>query len=258
MSNLFFTYIPGTSLIHRLDPRTKIISVMIASMIIFKLASFAEMALIGAVFLILSLVSSIPFKVSMAAVKPMIVFLVIIFLMQLFLTEGTALFSLSGFSATREGLHIGLLLTVKFVYLLLFASLLTATTAPSMLTAGIERMLRPLPLKKAGISSFDLATMMSLSIHFFPLLYEHLWHLKDAQMSRGLDPGRSPFKTVYSLSVPMMRTAFRSAEEVSFAMESRCYQGICRTSLFDPRMQRRDFAALSAFVVVMWVILFFA
>ncbi|MDW7731517.1 MAG: energy-coupling factor transporter transmembrane protein EcfT [Methanolobus sp.] len=258
MNDLFFTYIPGTSLIHRLDPRTKIIAVMIASIVIFKSFSFAEMASIGAVFLSLFLISRVSYKVALASVKPMLLFLAIIFIMQLFLTGENELFSLFGSKATWEGLHTGILLTTRFVYLLLFASLLTATTAPSMLTAGIERMLRPLPLEKLGISSFDLATMMSLSIHFFPLLHEHFGHLKDAQISRGLDPGHSPFKMVYSLSVPMMRIAFRSAEEVSFAMESRCYQGVSRTSLFNPHMKKTDFVALPVFITVMKLILLLA
>lgn len=258
MNNLFFTYVPGTSLIHRLDPRTKIIAVMIASIVIFRSFSFAEMAFIGAALLILFLVSHVSYRVALASVKPILLFLTIIFIMQLFLTGGDALFSLFGLTATKEGLHTGMLLTIRFVYLLLFASLLTATTAPSMLTAGIERMLRPLPLKKLGISSFDLATMMSLSIHFFPLLYEHFSQLRDAQVSRGLDIRRSPFKTVYSLSIPMMRIAFRSAEEVSLAMESRCYQGVSRTSLLNPRMQKTDFVVLPAFITFMWLILLLA
>lgn len=258
MNELFFAYIPGTSLIHRLDPRTKIITVMIASIVVFNSSSFAEMSLIGTVLLSMFLISRISHRVALASVRPMLLFLAIIFLMQLFLTGGNTMFTLFGFGATLEGLHTGILLTVRFVYLLLFASLLTATTAPSMLTAGIERMLRPLPLKKIGVSSFDLATMMSLSLHFFPLLHEHFSHLKDAQISRGLDFRHSPFKTVYSLSVPMMRIAFRSAEDVSYAMESRCYQGISRTSLFNPTMQKNDFIALPAFIAIMLAILLFA
>lgn len=258
MSNLFFGYIPGTSPIHSLDPRTKIISVMVASIIIFNSGSFREMALIGAVFLALFSISRISYRAPLSAVRPMMIFLIIIFLMQLFLTGETILFSLAGFNATQEGLYAGLLLTWRFVYLLLFASILTATTTPSMLTVGIERMLRPLPLEKAGISSFDLATMMSLSIHFFPLLYEHLEKLKDAQMSRGLDLKKNPLRTIYSLSVPMMKIAFRSAGEVSLAMESRCYQGVSRTSLFEPRMQRMDFAALLGFALIMGSIVLLA
>ena len=257
MSNLFLAYIPGTSPIHKLDPRTKIVAVMIASIIIFMASSFAEMALIGGVFLILLLISNVSYKSTLASVKPMLLFLAIIFLMQLFLTEGKTMFSLFGFNATLEGLNTGILLTARFLYLLMFASLLTATTAPSLITVGIERMLRPLPLKKTGISSFDLATMMTLSIHFLPLLYEHFRYLKDAQISRGLDFRNSPLKTIYSLSVPMIKIAFRSADEVAFAMESRCYQGMSRTSLYNPRIQKKDFLALSVFIAVMWAILIF-
>ncbi|MBN2109961.1 MAG: energy-coupling factor transporter transmembrane protein EcfT [Methanosarcinaceae archaeon] len=258
MRSLFFTYIPGSSPLHILDPRTKIVAVMIASIVIFRSSSLTGIMCIGTVLLILFLISGVSYRVALASVRPMMVFLAIIFLMQLFMTGENAIFKLSGFKATWEGLHTGTLLITRFVYLLLFASLLTATTAPSMLTVGIERLLRPLPLRKTGISSFDLATMMSLSIHFVPLLHEKFEHLMDAQVSRGLDLKHDPFRTVHSLSVPMIRTALRSSEEVAFAMESRCYQGISRTSLFDPAIQKKDFLALSSFIALMWLILLLA
>jgi energy-coupling factor transport system permease protein len=254
MNNLFFRYVPGNSLIHGLDPRVKIAGMLIASISIFISSSFREMAAVALVFFLLVLISSISVRVIFGAVRPMLMFLGIIFILQLFLTEGYPLFSLMGLDATYEGLALGVLMSMRFLFLLMFASLLTATTAPSVMTTGIEKMLRPLPLKKLGISSFDLATMMFLSLHFVPLLYGHFSHLRDAQISRGLDMTRNPFKAVYSLSVPMVRTAFTSAEEVAVAMESRCYQGVSRSSLNEPVMQKKDLAALLIFGIVMFLL----
>ena len=254
MNTLFFTYVPGNSIVHRLDPRVKIAGMLIASISIFISSSLWEMALVAFVLFLLALISSISVRVILSAVRPMLMFLSIIFILQLFLTEGDPLFSLMGLDATHEGLALGVLMSMRFIFLLMFASLLTATTAPSLMTTGIEMMLRPLPLKRLGISSFDLATMMFLSLHFVPLIYGSFSHLRDAQVSRGLDMTRNPFKAVYSLSVPMIRTAFTSAEEVAVAMESRCYQGVSRSSLDEPVMKKNDLAALLIFGIIMFLL----
>jgi energy-coupling factor transport system permease protein len=253
MNNFFFTYIPGTSLLHRLDPRTKLIGVMLASILIFRSGSFSEMLSIGSIFLIILFMSSISIKVVLASIRPMLPILFFIFLIHIFFTEGIAFFSIYGVTATYEGISKGSLITLRFAYLLMFASLLSASTAASLITAGIERLLRPLPLKILGISSFDLATMMSMSLHFVPLLYSNFQDLKDAQLSRGLDMRRNPFKAVYSLMVPSIRGAFRMADGVAMSMESRCYQGVCRTSIFELKMRRLDYLFLVIFILIFFV-----
>jgi energy-coupling factor transport system permease protein len=251
MNTLFFRYVPGSSFLHRLDPRVKITGMLIASISVFLSSSFMEMISIALIFSLLLLISSVSPRIILGALGPMLLFLMLIFTLQLFLAEGEPVFSIMGLDATYEGLHHGTLLTLRFLLLLMFASLLTATTSPSLMTTGIERMLRPLPLRKLGISSFDLATMIFLSLHFVPLLYESFKHLLDAQVSRGLDIKRTPLKAVYSLSVPLVRTAFASAEEVAIAMESRCYQGTSRGSMHASVLQKADMAALLAFSIVM-------
>ncbi|WP_406660137.1 energy-coupling factor transporter transmembrane protein EcfT [Methanolobus sp. ZRKC3] len=255
MSNLFFSYVPGNSLLHRLDPRTKIIAVMLASILIFRSGTFSEMLAIAIIFIFLLFLSSLSLNLVLDSLRPMSLILSFIFIIQLFFTEGVPMFSLLGLNATYEGLLLGSIITLRFAYLLMFASLLTATTASSLITAGIERLLRPLPLKVLGISSFDLAVMMSMSLHFVPLLYNSFRDLKDAQVSRGLNMRHNPFKAVYSLSVPMIRAAFRMAEEVAVSMESRCYQGVHRSCLFELRMRGMDWTAL-AIVALLFVVVF--
>lgn len=247
MSTLFFRYIPGNSLLHRLDPRTKIIGTMLASMLIFRSANFQEMFVVGMVFLLLLSVSSIHLKIVVSSVRPMRIILLFIFMIHLFFTEGIPLASVLGMTITYEGLFQGSIVTLRFAYLLMFASLLTASTAASLITAGIERLLRPFPLKLLGISSFDLATMMSLSLYFVPLLYISFNDLMDAQISRGMDMKKNPVKAVYSLAVPMIRIAFRMADGLSISMESRCYQGVQRTSIYDLRFAMVDLVSLLVF-----------
>jgi energy-coupling factor transport system permease protein len=251
MNTLFFRYVPGSSFLHTLDPRVKIAGMMIASISIFMSSSLREMASIALIFFLLLLVSSLSPMIAFGAVRPMLPFLAVILILQFFLVEGEPVFYIMGHDATYEGLRHGVLLTLRFLFLLMFASLLTATTTPSLMTAGMERMLRPLPLRKLGISSFDLATMIFLSLHFVPLLYGSFSHLRDAQISRGLDLRRNPFGAIYSLSVPMVHIAITSAEEVAVAMESRCYQGGHRSSLHAPVLQKKDLAALLAFSIMM-------
>lgn len=254
MNGLFFTYVPGTSMIHTLDPRTKLIGMMLASICIFRSQSFVEMAVIALVLFILYLLSAVPFKEIIDSVRPLFFFLLFIFFVQLLFTDGTVLVSFYGVKVSDEGLVVGTLVMLKFVSLLIFALLLTATTTPSRITSGIERMLRPLPLKLLGISSFDIAAMMSLSLYFVPLLYDNFRQLKEAQLSRGLDTKYSPLRAVYSLSVPMIHASFRSAEEVAMAMESRCYQGVHRTSMFELKMKGRDY--LSLLMLALFVLAF--
>jgi len=244
MDDLLFVYVPGSSLVHRLDPRTKIIAVMLISIFIFRAGTFFEMGTFVMIFALLVLLSKVSIRIFLKAIQPMIVFFTFIFLMQLFLTEGEALFSAGFIHPTREGLMLGTLLTTRFILLVLFASMLTATTRPTMITNGIERMLRPLPLKFIGISSFDLATMMSLSIRFLPLILDNARQVRDAQLSRGLDIRHDLLRGVSAISVPMIMSSMRMADDLAVAMGSRCYQGEHRTALFELRMRTIDWFAL--------------
>ncbi len=256
MTGMFFSYIPGNSLLHRLDPRSKIIGIMLASILIFRAMSVYEMLAIGVVFSILFLLSSTTVKAVYSSVYPMRIILIFIFTIHLFFTEGSSILSVFGMNISYEGLLKGSTVTLRFIYLLMFASLLTSSTPSSLITVGIERLLRPFPLKVLGISSFDLAAMMSMSLYFVPLLHGSFNDLKDAQLSRGLDMKRHPFKAMYSLTVPMIRVAFRMADDLAMSMESRCYQGVHRTSIFDLRFGRMDFLCISIFGLLSAIIFF--
>lgn len=246
MQEPVFSYVPGASFLHTLDPRTKLIAVMLLGILTFRTESFLGIGVFFAFFLALILFSRLPARVFLRAVRPMLLFIVFIFFAQLFFTEGRTLATFWILHPSLEGLQNGLRLSARFILLLLFAALMTATTDPSAITCGIERMLRPLPLRFLGVNSFELATMMNLSIAFIPLLFERIERTKTAQVSRGMYFGKNPFYSVPALAIPLIRGVVRDAEELALTMESRGYQGTRRTSIHELLMRKRDWASLLA------------
>jgi energy-coupling factor transport system permease protein len=244
MPETAFNYVYGDSLLHRLDPRTKLAAVMCLSILVFREESFAGMGLLITFFLLLTWISGVRLSFLLRSVRPLLFFIFVIFCFQLFATKGTPIVPLPVLSPTFEGLRLGALLSLRFGLLLLYAALLTASTLPSQITNGIERLLRPLPFHRLGVTSFDLATMMSLSIRFLPSFLENAATIRAAQLSRGLDLKHDLRRGITAIAVPLIRRSILSAEEVTEAMESRCYQGQCRTSLHELRMQKLDWAAL--------------
>jgi energy-coupling factor transport system permease protein len=255
MNELFFSYIPGKSFLHRLDPRTKLISVMLLSIVVLRASSFQDIILLLCIFLVFALLTKLGIRHHLISLRPMLLFFTFIFTVQAMFSGGESILSIGPLGISSEGLWKGGLVTSRFILLVLFASLLISTTRPALLTLGIERMLRPLPLSLWGISSYDLAIMMSISMRFVPLLRGSLEQIAEAQISRGMDLHRYPLKGVSSMAVPMIHNTLRMTEDLAMAMESRCYQGIHRTSMFELKMHKEDWSSL--FIVASIVTLFF-
>ncbi|MBW6485840.1 MAG: energy-coupling factor transporter transmembrane protein EcfT [Syntrophobacterales bacterium] len=253
-------YLPDDTLLHRLDPRVKIVSVVALSLLIFG-ATAVEIPLISA-FLVAIVVAArmTPARV-LEALRPVLFFLALIFLVHLLFTAGTPLFTLAPLPLriTKEGLLRGLYVTWQFASLILAAALLTLTTAPSALVGGIERLLRP--LSRVGIPSQDLALMIAMALRFVPLLLEEYEQLRMAQMARGADfttGGLVPRgRAVVALVVPLLLSAFRRADEFALAMEARGYQrGGVRTTLCEFTFFRHDLGAFAVLVALIIVTLF--
>jgi energy-coupling factor transport system permease protein len=253
MQEPVFSYVPVSSFLHKFDPRTKIVAVMLLGILTFRIENFAGIGALFAFFFVLALLSGLPMKIFLSAVRPMMLFILFIFLTKLFFTEGRALASYWVLQPSLEGLETGLKLVARFILLLLFAALLTASTDPSAITCSIERMLRPLPLRWLGISSFELATMMNISIAFLPLLFERVERTKAAQTARGMDFVKTPLRSIPALAIPLLRGVIRDAEELALAMESRGYQGSRRASIHELSMQKGDWEAL--FILSLFIIL---
>lgn len=249
-------YHPGDTLLHRLDPRVKICAVMVLSLLIFAAAP-AGIALISLFLAVLIRTARLTLAQTAAALRPVAVFMAAIFFMHLFTTDGEPLFTLSPLTLTitREGLSQGALVTWQFAGLVIGAAILTMTTLPSDLVGGIERLLRP--LARVGIPSQEIAVMIAMALRFLPMLLEEYDRLRMAQMARGADFSsggiRLRMRAVALLTVPLLLSAFRRADELVTAMEARGYRRGPRTMLHELRMTGTDltaFAVMAAFVLV--------
>jgi energy-coupling factor transport system permease protein len=220
-------YIPGTSPIHRLDPRTKIIWTMILMVAVFLIQSLPEYIMMGCFTLVLLLVSSVPIKYALKGLKPLVFILFITALLNIFFVGGRTLVSLGPVTITYEGLIAAVKLFFRLVMLVLTASLMTLTTTPMAMTDGIERLMKP--LEKIGVPAHEIAMMMSIALRFIPTLMEETERIMKAQASRGadFDTGSifSRVKSFIPVLVPLFVSAFKRADELAEAMESRCYRG---------------------------------
>ncbi len=245
-------YIHGNTLIYKLDPRIKIISVIALSIVVFK-ANLSGCAVISAFMIAVILLSRLRLDHILGALKPVAVFAAMLFIMHAFLTEGTALFTFSPFSITitYEGLYRGALVTWQITCLVLAAVVMTMTTTPSELISGIEILLRP--FRRVGVPSHDIAVMISMALRFMPTLLEEFDKIRMAQMARGADIKTGSFlqkvKWAKSLAMPLMINAFRRADELSDAMESRGYQRGNRTTLKELRITSLDVAATALMIL---------
>ncbi len=248
-------YVPGDTIIHRLDPRVKILSVVALSLLIFA-ATPVEIALISVFIAAVAGAARMTPGQAAGALRPVAVFIAMISLVHLFFTGGQPLLSLSPLPVriTREGLLRGIYVTWQFAGLILAAAVLTRSTPPSELVAGIERLLRP--LSRVGIPSQDLAVMIAMALRFMPMLLEEYDRLRMAQMARGADftTGSLALRTraVHALAVPLLLSAFRRADELAVAMEARGYRRGPRMTLRELVFSGHD---LGAFAVMGTLIL---
>lgn len=237
-------YLSGTSVVHRLDPRTKITIVGLFMIVLFTASNAAAYGVLTAFTLLAVFLARVPPAMLVRGLRPVLFLLLLTFALQLFLTRGTPLFVAGPLVATREGLRLGIFMVLRLLLLLVIASLLTLTTSPVALTDGLEAVLGP--LKLVGVPAHELAMMMTIALRFIPTLMEEADKIMKAQMARGADfETGNPLRRARSLIpllVPLFVSAFRRADELAAAMESRCYRGGLRRT----RLKRLRATALDA------------
>ena len=220
-------YFPGTSFLHKLDPRIKIVATMIFIIAIFFAHSLASYALVTAFVALSFAISRLPVKFILKSLKPLWVIIIFTMGVHIFTTPGDVLWQYGIFHITKEGLYQGALMTARLVFLIVFSSLLTYTTSPIVLTDGIEHLLNP--FKRIGVPAHELAMMMTIALRFIPTLIEEADKIMKAQMARGADFESGNLikraKAMVPLLVPLFVSAFRRAGDLAMAMESRCYRG---------------------------------
>lgn len=224
-------YFPGNSLLHRLDPRAKIIILLVYIITLFLCKNFFSLLVLFAAAVIAVWISKISFKVVLKGLKALIAIIVFTSFLQIFYNnDGDILwkpFASKDFAVTTGGVFTALFITLRIIALILASSLLTYTTSPTMLTDAIERLLSPLKVFKINVHSF--AMMMTIALRFIPTLIEEVDIIMSAQKARGarLETGsiKERAKALIPVFVPLFVNSFRRAVDLAFAMECRCYSG---------------------------------
>ncbi|MDN5302363.1 MAG: energy-coupling factor transport system permease protein [Thermoanaerobacteraceae bacterium] len=246
-------YIPGNSIVHRLDPRTKIIITLVYMILLFILNNFEGYLFPVGFILLASMLSGISLRYMVKGLRPLIVIIVLTFILNTFMIKGTVLYQIGPFDVTYEGLYQGSFMAIRLVLLIVGTSLLTLTTSPIALTDGIERLLSP--AKKIGVPAHELAMMMTIALRFIPTLLEETDKIMKAQMARGADFESGNIirraKNMVPLLVPLFISAFRRADDLAMAMEARCYRGgENRSRMKELRMSSLDFITYIVFLII--------
>ena len=240
-------YFPGDTVVHRLDPRTKLLTVIVYIVALFLCKWFVSYA-VALVFLVTAVIlSRIRPKALFKGLKPLLIIIIFTALLNLFYTDGTVLVQFWIFKITREGIVNAFFLVLRIMLLVMGTFLLTYTTSPIALTDGLESLLSP--LKKLHFPVHELAMMMSIALRFIPTLIEETDKIISAQKARGADFETGNIfrraKALVPILVPLFVSAFRRADELATAMECRCYHGgKGRTKLKQLRFHRRDIITL--------------
>jgi len=244
-------YYHADSIIHRLDPRTKIVGTFVFIISLFLFRSFLT-TLVAAVFLVSMIrLSKVPFSYMVRGMKSIILILLVTVLFNLFLTPGIPVLTVWKFTITDEGIKISLFTAIRLVFLIIGSSLMTLTTTPNNLTDGLESLMSPLKVFKMPVH--EVAMMMSIALRFIPILMEETDKIMKAQEARGADFESGNVieraKALIPILVPLFVSAFRRANDLAMAMEARCYRGgEGRTKMKPLLYGRGDYVAYGVFV----------
>lgn len=252
-------YLPYDSVIHRMDPRAKILAMMIMLVCLFINAGFIGYAFLSAVILCVVFMAKMTLSFVWKAMKPMLFMLFFLFVLNIFVIKtGPVILTLGTFSIYLDALTQTLYIVVRLMLMIIVTTCLTATTKPLDLTLGIEELLKP--FRKVGVPAHEIAMMISIALRFIPLLIEETERIMKAQASRGVDLKEGPIKerimAILSLIVPLFVSAFQKAEDLSNAMEARGYApGEKRTRYKQLKLKSRDYALMFTSVMTLIAII---
>ncbi len=254
-------YIPGNSIIHRLDPRVKMINVIILIISLFLIARFNGFGIYMVFIIFTIIIAKLPIKRVLKGLKPIMFLVLLTLLLHIFMTKGgEVLWQWRFLSIEEEGLMTGFFMVSRILLLILVTSILTLTTSPLQLTDGIEYLLSP--LKRFGVPASELSMMMTIALRFIPTLLEEAEKIMKAQKARGADFESGNIiqraKSLIPLLVPLFVSAFRRADDLALAMEARCYQGgEDRTRLHELKIETMDIVSLIISIVIAIIVSFY-
>lgn len=248
-------YYPGKSILHRLDPRAKIVLLVAFLVLVFCTANYYSLlVVVDSVFAVV-LLSKVPLRMYLKSLKMIVVIVLITSALNLFYGTGEPIWQWGFIKITLAGINNAVFIAVRILSLILISSTLTFTTSPNDLTDALERLMKPLSIFK--IKVHEIAMMMTIALRFVPLLLEETDKIISAQKARGADMESGNLvqriKALIPVLIPLFVSAFRRAYELAVAMECRCYQGgEGRTRMITLKMKSRDY--VSIFVVIILII----
>jgi energy-coupling factor transport system permease protein len=251
----FGQYYPGKSVLHRMDPRMKLAATFGMIIVIFICKSFPALGLMTLFTLAAALLSTVPLKMILKSIKPVLIILIFTAVLNVFYSKGgQTYFSWWKIEVTEKGVNTAVFTVIRIIALVVLSSLLTYTTTPTMLTDALERLLSP--LKVFHIKVHTLAMMMTLALRFIPTLIEEIDRIMNAQKARGADLETGGIlqraKALIPIFIPLMVSSFRRAYELALAMTCRCYTGgEGRTRMKQMKLAGRDIACLAICLIVL-------
>lgn len=254
-------YVPIDSYVHALDPRAKILFVFSMMVIVFLANNWITYILLTAVILIAMLLSKLKLSFLINGLKPIMLLVLFTFFMHLFLTKGGGtLFQWGIVSIDKQGVQMGIFISMRFILIIFLTTIMTLTTRPLSLTDAIESLFKP--LKRIKVPVHELALMMSIALRFIPTLMDETTKVMRAQMSRGSDMTSGPFisriKAIVPLLVPLFVSAFKRAEDLAIAMEVRGYRGdVNRTKYRKLHWERRDTITMLSLIPIILLMIYF-
>ncbi len=248
-------YYQTDSILHRLDPRVKLIGTLVYLVSLFIVRSVPGYIFAGIALAALIRLSNVPFRYIIRGMKSIMMILMITVLFNMFLTPGEPLIRIWKLSVTREGVIFAIRMAIRLVFLILGSSLMTLTTTPNQLTDALESVLGP--LKKLHVPVHEISMMMSIALRFIPILMEETDKIMKAQIARGADFESKNLKkriaALVPLLVPLFISAFRRANDLAMAMEARCYRGDSGRTKMKPLVYKKSdytaYAIMTAFVL---------
>ena len=220
-------YYASESTIHRLDPRTKIIAVLVFIVELFLVKSFLGFVLCGLALGVVVGISKVPMSFIMRGLKPILMILMFTFVLNIFMVPGTVIWQWKFLRVTEEGLYRACFMGIRLMLLIIGSSILTFTTKPIELTDGLEKLMWP--LSKIGVPAHEIAMILSFALRFIPALLQETDKIMKAQQARGADFESGNIlqraKALIPILVPLFISAFHIASDLAMAMEARCYRG---------------------------------
>ena len=250
-------YYPGNSVIHRLDPRIKIMATLLYIVALFVVKDFTGFIVAVVLLEAVIILSKVPRRYIWRGLKPVLIIIAFTLIVNIFMIRGEVLWQFGVLHITREGLRMAAFVGIRLVLLIIGSTMLTLTTRPIGLTDGIEALLSP--FKKIGLPAHELAMMMTIALRFIPTLLEETDKIIKAQQARGADFESGNIlrraKALVPILVPLFISAFRIAQDLAMAMEARCYGGdVKRTRMNAMKFATRDLIASIIFCVFLAVI----